>query len=274
MDRNIRFRYYKLEKQHKFKNRWHSDGEFDFLAWLNGIKKYKKEMVTIELKDTKARVEKIRYYEKEQLWVLRFMKLRDENIPMIAKENTEAEDIALEDDEYIGEDLYVLYDETCGLAMIQSNRFSLGTARLAEFMAKTYSDEVDIRVKIKPIIKDIDLRKYKKKSYKTIELGFANIIADVPSSKSPLSVIMNSYRKFHALSGHISISLGRTKENTLNIEEVDNLLEEIGEYDNVVSAKLRIKDDDAEHTELIDLFDNIAQDTILFKVEKRSSLWV
>lgn len=272
MERNIKFRYYKLEQQHKEKNKWHSDGSFDFIAWLDKVENNNLLTTTVELNDTKARVEKIKYYDKNQLWVLRFMKLRDENIPTIAKENNEAEDIPLNDDEYIGEDVYVLYDECNKIAMVQSNRFSLGTERLAEYMNKILNNDNKMRVKMKPIMKEINISKLKGKKYKTIELGFANIISDVPNSKSSLSSIMNTYRKFHGVSGHISISLGRTKGDTLNIVEIENLLNEVPEYDNIVSAKIRVKDDDSEHMEWVDLFDNLMQDVIPFHILKRSSI--
>lgn len=272
MERNIKFRYYKLEQQHKEKNRWHSDGAFDFIAWLDKVENNNLLTTTVKLNDTKARVEKIKYYEQNQLWVLRFMKLRDENIPTIAKENNEAEDIPLSDDEYIGEDVYVLYDECNKIAMVQSNRFSLGTERLAEYMNKTLNNDNKIRVKMKPIMKEVNIGKLKGKKYKTIELGFANIISDVPASKSSLSSIMNTYRKFHGVSGRISISLGRTKGDTLNIVEIENLLKEVPEYDNIVSAKIRIKDDDSEHMEWVDLFDNLMQEVIPFHISKRSSI--
>ena len=58
MERNIKFRYYKLEQQHKEKNKWYSDGAFDFIAWLDKVENNNLLTTTVELNDTKARVEK------------------------------------------------------------------------------------------------------------------------------------------------------------------------------------------------------------------------
>ena len=44
------------------------------------------------------------------LWKLWFLKLRDTNIPFKVKSNDVAEPISLDDDEYIGEDLLMIYD--------------------------------------------------------------------------------------------------------------------------------------------------------------------
>lgn len=271
MERTIKFEYFRLKHQVKENNRWVEKGDFNFVSWINNIDQNELLMRTVELKDTKARLEDIRFYDTEYIWGMRFMKLREDNVPSIAKENQAAEDIPLGDDEYIGEDLYMIYDRISKISMVQSNRFSLGITRLAEFLGKTsyLSQE---RIILKPYSKNIDLKSFRKNKYKTLELGFANLIRDVPQSKSPLSNIINSFHKFWGVSGSVSISLGRTKHDTLNIVEVDDLLEELGDYEEVVSAKIRIKDDDKSYTEIIDLFDNICKDFITFNIPKKQSL--
>lgn len=114
--RNIKFQYFQIiiesEKQ-KF--------QFCFEDWAVYIDKEELVRKNLELKGLKARIE---VYENDKdnnkIWTMRFMKLRDTNIPSKVKENEIAIPVELADDEYIGEDVTFLYDEEYGIAMIQT----------------------------------------------------------------------------------------------------------------------------------------------------------
>lgn len=271
MERTIKYQYFKMDTQVKANGVWLDNGEFDFVEWIQYVSDHNLEKVAIDLKDAKARIEKIKYYKNHDVWVIRFMKLREENLPFIAKENKAAEDIPLQEDEYIGEDMYMLYDINTKIAMIQLNRFSLGLSRLAEFLI-TSQGEKDKRVRLFPIKKKIDLTTFGKNAYRTLELGFANIIHEKPQKKSTLNDILNTYRKFSGVSGTIKIGIGRTRDNSLDVVEVDKLIAEISECDNVVSAKVRIRDDDSLRTEIVDLLDDCFTDFISYNIKPRQTL--
>lgn len=64
------------------------------------------------------------------------------------KENEEPTIIELEDDEYIGEDLFIIYDENKGIVMIQQNRMSLGIPRLEEVLQHTHNTYVVKIIKV------------------------------------------------------------------------------------------------------------------------------
>ncbi len=271
MERSIKYQYFRLDKQVKINGIWTNSTEFDFIAWIQHVSENKLERKTICLKDTKARIEKIKFYKAHDVWVLRFMKLREENLPYIAKENRDAEDIPLQEDEYLGEDMYMLYDINTGLAMIQSNRFSLGLARLAELIVKT-QNKTDERVRMFPIKRKIDLTSFGKNTYRTLELGFANIVPEELNGRSSLGDILKMYRKFSGVSGTIKIGIGRSKEESLDVIEVDNLISEIGECESVVSAKVKIRDDDSARIEVVDLMDECYSDIITYNLESRETL--
>lgn len=132
-ERNVKFRYYGIVVQEKNKNRWDGKGRLDIVTWLDRMDQKNILHRIVDLGDVKASADKVEWFEENQVWIFRFMKLREDNIPAIVKENNEAETIPLEEDEYIGEGLYMLYDNNTGIAMIQSNRFSLGLKRLEDF---------------------------------------------------------------------------------------------------------------------------------------------
>ncbi|KAK9680631.1 methyltransferase (DUF6731) [Popillia japonica] len=249
---------------------WVDDGIFDFAAWICYIAKNDLERKAIQLKDTKARVERIYISSSGDISLVRLMKLREENIPYKAKENTAAEDIPLEPDEYIGEDMYILYDVNNSIAMVQSNRFSLGTARFTEFLIKSQEKE-DERVVMNPITNAINLKKFSKNIYRNIELRFANI-NNAYNDKTALADIMSPFKKLDGVSGTISISVGRAKENSLDAREVEDIIKEIKDNSNVIGAKVKVKDDDDSHVEIIDLFEDIMCDIISFKIPERRTL--
>ncbi len=268
--RNIKFQYFGVVRQIKDGEKWKGIGKFDIIKWVNKVKTKRLLREPLDLEDTKGQIEKIDYSEKEDVWIIRFMKLRGDNIPSIAKKNQEAKGIELADDEYIGEDVYMLYDNQTGLAMIQSNRFSLGLKRLSELISRVWGENEE-RISIKAIYQDVDL-KCKRKKYRTIEISFANIERAEADEKSSLSRLKKFYQSFYGVSGTIKIGIGRTRSGTLNIDEVESLIEEIKTDSSVVGAHVKVKDDDKAYVETIDLIENIYNDIIEFKTPEKTVL--
>lgn len=255
-----------------YKNEWKGQGKLDIYEWLDKVETDSLLQSVIELPDTKAQIEKIQFYENEQVWVFRFLKLREDNIPSIAKANEDAEGIALEDDEYIGEDLYMLYDFTNGIGMVQVNRFSLGLKRLEILLTNIWRVEGE-RIRLKAVAEEFDLNRVRcRRRYRSLEVDFSNLGSQLEEEHNSLARIQNSFRSFSGVAGHVKISLGRTRRDTLNIDEVNQLVNDAMQDTTVVGLKLRIKDDDNRPVELIDLFDNICNCIISFNIQKKMVL--
>lgn len=271
-ERRVKFQYFGVIRQKKEGNKWKGYGKWDLEAWLDIVDRKDLSMKAIDLGDTKARLEKVEYFSTNNVWVLRFMKLREDNIPSIVKENEEAEGIPLGDDEYIGEDLYMLYDAENGVGMVQVNRFSLGLKRVEDFLTEIWDYENE-RIRLRAIMEDFDLDRIRgRRKYRSIEVKFANISNQLDKEGNSLGTIMNSFRRLSGVSGSIKISLGRTKYPTLNIDEVQNLIQESLEDTSVVGLKVKVKDDDSRPVEEIDLFDNICSSIITFNLAKKTVL--
>lgn len=269
--RNVKFQYFGLVRQEKMKNRWKGKGKLDIYAWMDKLEKKKLLNATIDLGDLKASVDKVEWFENNDVWVLRFMKLREDNIPSIVKENQEAEAISLAEDEYIGEGLHMLYDNNNGIAMVQVNRFSLGIKRLEDFLTCIWDVENE-RVKLRAVMDQQIFDSGIRRKYKAIEVNFANISPESEEGPRSLGTIMNSFRRFHGVAGCVKISFGRRKGDTLNIDEINKAVEEAMEDSSVVGLKLHIKDDDARPVEIIDLFDNVCKDIITFNLAAKTTL--
>lgn len=270
-ERNVKFQYFGLVRQEKEGNRWTGKGKLNISVWMDKLDKRQLLNSTIDLGDVKASLDKVEWFKDFDVWVFRFMKLREDNIPSIVKENQEAEAITLGDDEYIGEGLHMLYDCNTGIAMVQVNRFSLGLKRLEDFLTSIWNVEKE-RIKLRPIIDQIEFDRDARRKYKAIEISFANISHVEEEGKRSLGAIMNSFRRFCGVAGNIKISFGRTKGDTLNIDEINEVVEDAMTDKSVVGLKLHIKDDDDRPVEVIDLFDNICKDIITFNLAAKTTL--
>ena len=272
--RVIKYQYCVVRCMKQQNGRWRKYRKFDLVEVISKIKKDDLLMKSIELDGLLARVDKISYDEGHDIWGLRFMKLRDTNIPSKVKENEEAEVIPLDDDEYIGEDVTMIFEKKSGIAMIQSNRFSLNIDKITRLMNLLYANE-NVIISIDPILEVKSDTRFKKCSYKTIDVAFANLKLWGSQEHKQLSLnsLISPVKKLGGYSGHITIGLGHTKETTLNRTATQELVNEIKDNKEFFrSAKVKIKDDDDSNIEIIDLFEEVYHDFIEFTLEKRTAL--
>ena len=272
--RLIKYQYCVVRCMKQKNGEWRQYRKFDLVEVISKIKKDDLLMKSIELDGLLARVDKISHDKKHDIWGIRFMKLRDTNIPSKVKENKEAEVIPLDDDEYIGEDVTMIFEKKSGIAMIQSNRFSLNIDKIAKLMNLLYENE-NVIISIDPIIEVKNDTRLKKCYYKTIDLSFANLKlwGSQDHKKLSLNSLISPVKKLGGYSGHVTIGLGHTKETTLDRTATQELVNEIkGNKKFFRSAKVKIKDDDDSNMEIIDLFEEVYHDFIEFILEKRKAL--
>lgn len=274
--RYIRFQYYQIryvmeEEASKGKYRI-----FNMERWAQMMDDENMIQRSIAFNDAIARLDNIEFFQYSRLWGIKLMKLRDTNIPSKVKEYEDAELIELESNEYIGEDLFLLYDPETGIAMIQQNRYALGISRVEEFFRETYSrlSGKKVSVNIEPVCQRNDIKRLRKSKYRYLELSFANIDKYKDSDgKSSLARIMQPFKDLYGINGTIKISLGHTKTDTLNRSEIQELIEAVNSNKRFIrSAKLKIKEDDDADVELIDLFSEVLYDIIPFDLKVRGGL--
>lgn len=276
--RTIRFQYYQIKyicedelQNPKYKL-------FNLPKWIKMMEDNDMIKKAIEHNGLTARIEKCMFNPTSKLYGIHLMKLRDTNIPSKVKDLEEASAIELEEDEYIGEDLFMLYDDEKNISMIQQNRMSMGISRVEEFIEGTYNKysgaQKKISINIAPILSDLSREKLKKGQYRMLELSFDNINGyHMHGEKRALSELLNPFKKFGGISGNIKIGLSRTKYSTLNKDKVNELVDELNSNKRYVrSAKIKIKEQDDSDIEIIDLFDDVVHDFIEFSINVRSSL--
>lgn len=275
-ERIIRFQYYQLKCRiyDQKKKKWSKYQLFNLVDWLMKVKNEDLLKKFIDFGNTKAMVEQYTYNKENDIWGVRFMKLRDTNIPSKVKENQSAEVIPLADDEYIGEDVTIIFEKSSGIAMIQSNRFSLNISRLEEFF-QYINNSNNVEISIQPIIMGLDSDKLLKEYYKTLDLSFANISewSSRGRGKKRLKDIITPMKELGGYVGHITVGIGHYKDETLNRAEIQELVGEIQSNKRFIrSARLKVKEDDDTDVEIVDLFEDIYHDFITFSIESRKSL--
>ena len=248
--------------------------DFDLADWLAYVHSNNLFHRNIELSDTKVNFDGLYHYLDEDIYVFRVYKLRDNNVPSIVKEGSSAEPIELEDDEYIGEDMTVLYDWKNSICMVQQNRMSVGTSRLAEWIGKQSNLDSSMNVAFVPISDQFTMRKLKNKYVRSIDFSFANMEAE--DGNGPLGRIISSIGRYNGLNAKITISVGRAKDAQLNPQTAMELIQDIQNNPGMIGsakAKLRgISDDDKARTELVDIFETSSHDYIEFSIKAKKPL--
>ena len=272
--RTIQFRYFRVLCREKGSdNKWGGYKTFDLVKWITQMDLEQKLQKSIRFGNTLARIEHFSHSPADDLWGIHLMKLRDTNIPSKVKENEASEPVELDDDEYLGEDISLLYEKSSSIIMIQMNRFSLGISKLEEFFNYTNNKE-NIEISLKAIIETDKLKKLKHCNYKSIEISFANVNKwrNDDECKS-LSSIISLIKETGGYAGAVKIGLGYSKNTVLNKIESGTIVREVLENRAFIrGAKVKVNDDDEKGTEVIDLFEEIYHDFIEFTLPSKTAL--
>lgn len=274
MERKVKFQYFKITYCQLNKGRYEHKGGFNLADWVINFEKQGKMNKLIGYEDGSARVEK--FDLEDDYYIIRFIKKRF-SAPSKCKEGEEAEPIPLDDDEYIGEDVTLLYDREKNIVMLQSNRFAMSYNSISRFISndlnkKKDKDNKKIKVFLKPLIKDHSELNFKDKIVRTLEVSFANINTNIAHRRA-VRRLLSGLGAYHGLSGRISISVGRSKTDALNNEEVHNLIKEVvEEKQGIERVTVKYKDDEDSATQILDLFDDVRNDIIYIKQEENKPL--
>ena len=270
--RTVKFDYYTICMMERKGDA--SPSKFDFERWIKKVVDEGYEKKEVEVDNIIARLEELEGDKKNNVWKIRFLKLRDTNIPSIVKKEEEAKPIELDEDEYIGEDLLMLYDPDIRVAMVQCNRFSLGKGKLEKFLNAIWNDE-ERKIVLLPISKKLNMKELKKKNFRRLELRVANIHA-IEDTHRPLGKIINSYNDIGGKAGTIVFSLGRGRQPKEGLcqEQIPIMIDDVCDnLDIVTGAVLKVRDDDSpDDFDIINIFNNAVCEYIGFKLEKRTAL--
>ena len=225
-EKQIKFFYF---KPYCYENSEEKD-PFNFAEWIINFKKRGKIYETISLSNINARVDEFYYDALNNLYVVCFVNIRGDNLPSKLKNGEAQTDLDLKDDEYIGEDMYVLYDRNTNIFMMQSNRMSLTISRIAEFINTDLdlpSEDNNYQVGFKPILHTVSRNELKQRKIRSITLS-GELLYDKDNLKSSsLNSICKAASDIKSHSFAVKFSSSRSKTDELSPQEAQEIIDDI-----------------------------------------------
>jgi hypothetical protein len=272
--RKVRFEYYRVTYREKGDPENIPDRLFDLRRWFDKAGNLSLLARTYDYYQEQARIDRFYFHSELGYWFLHFIRLRDTNLPSFATTETEAEPIELDEDEYIGEDVSALYDDSLHVLMLQRNRYSLSPTGIEKYLNLLWNSETET-IHLRAIIDNNSIKRaMSAKYYRRFTVRFADLRKATFEGSSPISKIIENFGEYNAVQGEISINLGHaTRSDTLSPKAVRESIDEIVRNKDIITkAELGKKDDDDTKVELIDLFDEKIHDISYVTLEKRRSL--
>ncbi|ATO38744.1 hypothetical protein GTID1_17095 [Geobacillus thermodenitrificans] len=276
--RKVRFEYYQVVYRRRTDNGTVRDRLFDLEKWMDKAMSLSLEGRTFDYRSEQARLDNAYWDPDLEFYFLHFVRLRDTNIPSKAKADSQVEPFELQDDEYLGEEVSALYDESNHVLMLQRNKYSLGPEGIEEYLNLVWDNEEET-IYLRPICPPNVFELARRAGeYRRINLRFADInIKNNPNLlqrlRSPLRNIVSSFGEYQGINAQVIITVGNNKDASLDEQTIRDTLLDIEENPHLFSkAEIAKKDDDDAKVELVDLFAHKAHDFATFRMERRASL--
>jgi hypothetical protein len=268
--RKVHFDYFQVFCE-KEENDVIIEKKLDISGLLKKAMTLKPKETTYDFRGEKARIQKVEYDQKNKVWEIQFLRLREISPPGVAKEDGTFEIFHLEDGEYIGESVSALYDKNDCILVLQRNINSLPPSGIEEYLNKCFADLV---VKLKPIISGSDISKITSdKIYRSIAIGVATKNSNLLDESSHLGKILKHFYKFEGTSIKVEVSVGNAKrDRSLSPGLVNDTVKML--YDNGDTTQLRVNTKDSPDTkvEKIDLLDDRRKDIVEFQISRDKPL--
>ncbi|WP_223553449.1 DUF6731 family protein [Lysinibacillus sphaericus] len=245
-------------------------------------------VTTVPVGDEYAEIEKdsYSYDERRDLYSLQLSKLRENNIPSKKRLGDIKEAILLEQDEYIGEFVSLIFDNTYGCVALQSNLYGLSVKqtehvltqlRLQYLHEMDRAEELPFVVRLAPIIDRAKIQRIIRADfYKKVRIKGSNVMLDAELNDE--SLLGEARRLLHESAGvnfDITISLGRAERTaTLTEEKVRELIQEYNAMpdDQKPQIELTALENEEAEIETVNLFEPRMTDRVSIEIEPRQTV--
>ncbi|MPQ44543.1 DUF6731 family protein [Clostridium tarantellae] len=214
-------------------------------------------------------LKKMNYDKEKQRWELCFLR----NIidaPFITKldDNTEVAE-ALDEDEFIGQECCMIFDEKTQVIILQNNRVSISFSAISKFLSEYTEEKIDLF----PIVyedKYCTISDDEGIEYKSIVIGYTDISNLIQLSEGEneesIKAILKYGNSLSALSGKIEFGVGRTKGYLVK-EKLKKVVNFFKKNKNATTS-LKVKMFDNDNIRILDLISNKLNDSIEISVTK------
>lgn len=218
------------------------------------------------------RIQKINFDEKNRLWCIHMLKLREKGVPGFADDEGNFELIKLENDKYIGESNALIYDSKNKVICFQRNRNGLWPSDIPMYF-NNFFEEVGF-LSIEPILLSTNIKDIKKKKiFRKLTLGVDLRGYEYNNGDNGLTKFIKEVGKMNSATVKIEISMGREKKSeSLDHLEMEKILEKFYDKKEVNNLKVVFKDHPDSKSEVVDLIENRLSDILPFTRDKTNPL--
>ncbi len=270
-DKKIKFQYFKI-----FKLQDNERQAYNLVRLLASISQTELSQRNYMINGYKSKLENINLIANEanRYYYLRFVKLKDSFLPLRSYEDRASLPFELNDDEYLGEDVSIIYDSRLNVILLQRNRNSL-SANDIEYYLTHFAREFEIigessKIQLSPVLGGTIPDRTS--NITKAEFSFANI-TDYSSNQEETNLlkIIPILRNYGAISAKITISVGHYKNKRLDNNSVLTAIEDSEANSDIVkSARVTFMNDEVNC--YYDLFDNILYEEHIFHLDRHTSL--
>ncbi|OOM74468.1 hypothetical protein CLPUN_39210 [Clostridium puniceum] len=204
------------------------------------------------------------------VWKLQFIRQRSAEVPgIIDKKSDEFKKLELDDSEYIGEDIAVLYHEKTNVLMVQRNKNAIGMNGIRAFVEQILNSSTkSVEIKLVPFTNN--LGELKKIIIRKVEVSFAET-NDACENSSLAGVIIGA-RKMKSMSTKVVFSVGHSKkDNSLTQEEVMEFTK-LKEEDGFKKVHVEYRTSKDEPIEQVEFINGTLVDQAKFEYSKENEI--
>lgn len=251
------------------------DALFDLEAWFNIMEPISLEGRSSPYKEDSVRLEEYYYHPTYEMWFLRFMRQRINDVPSLSRSNTPSEFMELEEDQFVSEDVTCLFDPTNNVLMIQKNSHSVSPVGIELYFNATCPQGTVVKLR-KVVSTDSfqkvrNARNCRKVTVRLADLPTLNQRGLLNGLTSTIGTMIRSMREVPSPYIELTFSVGMDRNAEINEEEVQEIVNDIANNPMVFDrAKLSVVEEDETKQSIVDLLLDSPNEEIRFDVERNN----
>lgn len=225
------------------------------------------------------------YDQRANLYSFQLGKMRATGIPSLKRMGQPKEDLQLNDDEYIGEFVTIIFDPTVCSIAVQSNKYSLNVNQVSMYLTelrRQYNslisrvDAVPMKVNLAAILDTDRVRTIGNADiFRKITIKGTDVMLDALAQNGVLGEVSELVGRAEGLNFEVSISLGRAPRcESLDADVVQEIIEGFNQIDENQKPKIEItaREDEDAALEVVNLMAPTLSNFVVLYVEERRGI--
>ena len=247
---DIKFQYFRVFKE----NNKEESVAYSLINLINDIHNQDICYRNIKINGNEVRVELIERLHSKYCH-LKFMKLVEPTMINKSTIDKQSEPIHLEENEYLGKELHIFYDENNHFLMVQKNRNVLTPNGIAQYFNGMLKNMVDDREEYMDFLNEksflslkpfFDSKQPNFDKVTSLELEYANVKGDIMKDCDSINELAEKFNVFEPEKIFFKISISKNKNKFLKlINQIFNNYDS-DKNDNILKAVVNYKDDEEE----------------------------